>query len=111
MENISKILIMLAFSFLVMPNIFAITLQEAKAGGLVGEQIDGFVGQVVNNASTEVQALVQEVNSQRRQRYQEIAQQNSITLEQVAAIAFERAVEATQSGHYIQNASGAWVQK
>jgi uncharacterized protein YdbL (DUF1318 family) len=54
---------------------------------------------------------MRDVNNQRRQRYQQIAQQNGIYVDQVAAVAFERAVEATQSGHYIQNASGAWARK
>ncbi len=96
---------------LLIPAAHAITLQEAKAEGLVGEQRDGYVGLVVNNAASDVVALVRDVNSQRRQRYQQIAQQNGISIEQVAAVAYERAVEATQSGHFIQNASGSWVRK
>jgi uncharacterized protein YdbL (DUF1318 family) len=58
-----------------------------------------------------VVALLRDVNSQRRQRYQQIAQQNGISVEQVAAVAYERAIEATQSGHFLQNASGDWVRK
>jgi len=77
----------------------------------VGEQRDGYVGLVVNNAASDVVALLRDVNSQRRQRYQQIAQQNGISVEQVAAVAYERAIEATQSGHFLQNASGDWVRK
>lgn len=90
---------------------FAITLQEAKEQGLVGEQRDGLVGFVVETVPADLQALVQQVNTERRARYQEIARENNITLTQVAAIAYERAVEATQSGHYIQNAGGQWMRK
>lgn len=109
--KLGKYCLALTFSILLVPFSYAITLQEAKAEGLVGEQRDGYVGLVANNASAEVRALIQDINNQRRQRYQQIAQQNGISLEQVAAVAYERAVEATQAGHFIQNASGSWVRK
>ncbi|HBP98931.1 MAG TPA: DUF1318 domain-containing protein, partial [Gammaproteobacteria bacterium] len=32
-----------------------------------------------------------------------MAQENGITVEQVAAVAFERAIKATQSGHFLQD--------
>ena len=101
------------FLLLVMwiPNIYAVSLQEAKEQGLVGEQRDGYVGMVVNRAPADVVALVQDINNQRRQRYQEIARQNSISIEQVGELAYERAIEATRAGHYIQNASGSWQRK
>lgn len=90
---------------------FALTLQEAKEQGLIGEQRDGYLGVVTASASTEVRAMVDSVNAQRRERYQQIAQQNRIEVRQVAALAYEKAVEATQPGHYIQDASGAWIRK
>ena len=93
------------------PAAFALTLQEAKAQGLVGEGRDGYVGFVASSVPADVRAMVEDVNAQRRARYQEIARENGISVSQVAAVAFERAVQATQSGHYIQNASGAWVRK
>jgi uncharacterized protein YdbL (DUF1318 family) len=89
----------------------AVTLQEAKELGLIGERRDGYVGFVVDDVPADVRALVQNVNNQRRDRYREIADDNGITVAQVAAVAFERAVEATQSGHYLQDASGNWVRK
>ena len=96
---------------LLVPTAFAITLQEAKEQGLVGEQRDGYIGMVVNTAPADVAALIRDINGQRRQRYQQIAQQNNISVEQVGALAYERAVAATRAGHYIQNAGGSWQQK
>lgn len=110
-----KILNKFAISFfliaLLVSTAHAVTLQEAKAEGLIGEQMNGYVGVVVDNAAVDVVALVQDVNNQRRERYREIAQQNGISIEAVAALAYERAVEATQPGHYIQDQSGRWVRK
>ena len=101
----------LLFCLMLLPAAYAATLQEAKAQGLVGEQRDGYVGLVVANAPADIVAIERDVNNQRRQRYQQIAQQNGIAVEQVASLAYERAVEATRSGHYIQNSSGSWVRK
>ena len=90
---------------------YAVTLQEAKEQGLVGEQRDGYVGLVVSNAPAEVQSLVRQVNEQRRQRYEQIARDNGITMAQVTSLAYEQAVQATQPGHYIQLPNGDWVRK
>lgn len=90
---------------------FALTLQEAKTEGLVGELRSGYVGLVVESAPSEVVAMVRDVNNQRRELYQQIASQNGISVEQVAALAFEKAVEATPAGQYLQDAGGSWVQK
>jgi uncharacterized protein YdbL (DUF1318 family) len=66
---------------------------------------------VMESAPAEVMALARDVNNQRRELYQQIARQNNLTAEQVAALAFEKAVEATPAGQYLQDASGAWVKK
>ncbi len=91
--------------------VWAVTLQEAKDQGLVGEQRDGYVGLVTGTAAAEVRDLVREVNEERRRRYEQIARDNGITVEQVAAVAWERAVQATRSGHYVQDENGRWVRK
>ena len=91
--------------------VWAITLQEAKEQGLVGEQRDGYVGLVAGTAATEVRDLLSEVNEERRRRYEQIARDNGITVEQVAALAWERAVQATRSGHYLQDENGRWERK
>lgn len=96
---------------LLVPAAFALTLQEAKNDGLVGELQNGYVGLVVESAPAEVVAMVRDVNNQRRELYRQIAQQNGISVEQVAALAFTKAVEATPAGQYLQDANGAWVRK
>lgn len=93
------------------PSAFAITLQEAKDQGLVGERVDGYLGYVVATTTPDVIALVEQVNEERRRRYQEIATSNGIDINQVAVLAYEQAVAATQPGHYIQNQSGQWQRK
>ena len=62
-------------------------------------------------ASAEIRALVAKVNQERKARYEEIAKKNNLSLQQVQALAFEQAEQATLAGNYVQNASGAWVKK
>ena len=111
MNKFGKSIAVFLFALLVIPSAFAQTLQDAKSQGLIGEQRDGYVGFVVTNVPAEIAALVQQVNTERRQRYQQIAQENGIAIAQVQALAYQQAVDATQAGHYLQNASGAWVKK
>ncbi len=111
MKKILNIVATFLLLVLLIPTTYAVTLQEAKEQGLVGEQRDGYIGLVVNSAPSDVAALIRDINGQRRTRYQQIAQQNNISVEQVGALAYERAVAATRSGHYIQNAGGSWQRK
>ena len=111
MKKANSKTLLLTCVLLIVPMSFALTLQEAKNGGLVGEQRSGYIGLVVESAPAEVVALARDVNNQRRELYQQIARQNNLTIEQVAALAFEKAVEATPTGQFLQNASGSWVKK
>jgi len=92
-------------------NAFAQTLEEAKSAGLIGEKSDGYIGLVQSNAPAAVVALINDVNRQRRARYEQIARENGITVQDVAQLAYLRAVEATRSGHFVEDASGRWVRK
>lgn len=94
-----------------MSNALAMSLEEAKSAGLIGEQRDGYLGLVQQNVPPEVRELVQDVNRQRRERYEEIARENDVAVSDVAQLAYARAVEATRSGHIVQNADGNWVTK
>lgn len=102
---------MLWIMLLSVPAAFAQTLEEAKASGLVGEKSDGYIGLVQGSAPTAIEQLVEDVNRQRRERYEQIARENGITISQVAQLAYARAVEATRSGNYIEDANGRWVRK
>lgn len=88
----------------------AIGLDEAKARGLVGETIEGYLAPVEETASPEVQALVEEVNARRRAEYRRIAEQNGIGMEQVEALAAKKAIEKTAPGGWVR-VNGEWRQK
>jgi hypothetical protein len=87
----------------------SMTLQEAQSRGFVGEKLDGYVG-IVQNAPG-VDALVNDVNLQRRQLYRDIARKNNIPLNTVERLAADKAINRAASGEFVQNATGSWTRK
>lgn len=83
-------------------------LDSAKSNGLVGEQINGYLG-VVNNRNQASQ-IVQLINQARQQRYQDLAKAHNISLQKVEKLAGEKALEKTPSGYYIK-LNNRWQQK
>ena len=88
---------------------WALDLTTAKSNGFVGEQANGYLG-IVQGASGDVQALVEDVNAKRRARYQALAEQHGIPLEVVEGRAGQKAIQKTQPGNYVME-SGAWRKK
>lgn len=87
---------------------FAVSLNEAKQQGLVGEQATGYLGTVTANAETT--ALVNDINAKRKNKYREIAQRNGTSLQSVETLAGKKALEKTPSGQFINLGSG-WRKK
>lgn len=87
----------------------ALTLDEAKAAGLIGEMPNGYVGSV--SGGGDVQALVDSVNTQRRARYQQVAAGNGVPLAAVEQQAGAQLIARTPPGQFIMTAEGRWVRK
>ena len=107
--NMKHKLLLLAAGLLLSLNAFAISLQDAKSQGLVGEQTNGYLGVVVNNKDAD--KLVDSVNAKRRAHYEKIAKKNGISVDDVAKLAAEKAIAATQQGQFIQTPQGKWIKK
>lgn len=88
---------------------FAMSVEEAKTKGLVGEKANGYLG-VVNPGSQEAQSLTKEVNKKRRQAYEDIAARNRTQLDAVEALAGEKAIQNTKPGHFVEG-PGGWTRK
>lgn len=89
---------------------FAISLDQAKREGLVGETPSGYLA-AVGNPSPEVQQLISDINAQRRAKYAQIAQKNRTAIGAVEALAGKKAMDETAPGNFIQRPSGEWVRK
>ncbi len=88
---------------------WAISLDDAKHQGLIGEMQNGYLGVVVDSA--EAHSIVDSINEKRKNIYLNLARKNNITVEQVTVLAGVKAIEKTQPGHFIKNSDGQWVKK
>ncbi|WP_198780137.1 YdbL family protein [Shewanella putrefaciens] len=109
----SKLLQLLTLSFLSLSllslSAFAMSLQEAKSQGYLGEQANGYLGLV--KANPEAKAVMDDVNNKRRAHYETIAKKNKLSAADVAKLAGEKAIAATDKGNYVQDAKGKWIKK
>src|SRR5262250_1215244 len=89
---------------------FALTLDEARAQGLIGEDWTGYVAAVSANPSADVKALVADVNAKRREVYAQIAKQTStandpVTADDVGRLGAGKLFEKAQAGSYVRTAA------
>jgi hypothetical protein len=103
--------LLLALAMVFSAPAMADALDDARAAGLVGERPDGLVAPVTGGAPADVLSLIQSVNAQRMEKYQQISNQKGVPVEQVGAIAGEKIIGKLPSGFYYMDSSGNWVQK
>ncbi len=108
--------LMCVFLMLVPLAAFALTLDEARQQGVVGEDWTGYVAAVSPNPSKDVQALVAEVNEKRQAVYEKVAQQTStandpVTAADVARIGAPKVFEKAAPGTYLRLQGQAWAKK
>ncbi len=86
--------------------VHAADLGQAKAAGLVGELMNGYLGLVDGNAPADVKAMVDNINAQRRAEYQRIAAKNGVPAEEVAKLTAQKVINQTAPGQFVQTPSG-----
>jgi uncharacterized protein len=90
----------------------AASLDEAKAAGYVGERPDGYVGLVRQDVPDWARELVNQINTQRRDTYAEVAGRTpGATVREVGIIAGRKLIERAPPGHHVMNEQGQWVVK
>ncbi len=94
----------------------ALTLDEAREQGLVGEDSTGYVAAVSPNPTQTVRALVTEVNDKRRAVYERVAKQTStasdpVTADDVARIGAPKLFDKAPPGTYLRLQGQAWQKK
>lgn len=87
------------------------SLDQAKSQGLIGEQLNGYIGIVTASPSTALRDMVSGINQQRRALYQRSAQDASVTLDVFEARAGQRLQDRAKTGEYIQDTNGQWRRK
>lgn len=100
---------LLILSCLSMPA-WALSLDEAKAAGLVGEQSNGYLG-VVQSGSAAAKDLVSDINSKRKAAYIDGAKSAGVELQVFEVRMGQRLQQRTPAGEYIQQPDGRWLKK
>lgn len=90
-------------------NAWALTLNEARTQGRVGETLNGYL--VALQTDAETQALVSEINKARNASYQQLAESNNIPPDEVAKMAGQKLVARAKPGEYVQGINGKWLRK
>jgi Uncharacterized protein conserved in bacteria len=104
------LLAVMAMLFIALPA-HALDLRQAKAQGLVGEMVSGYLGSPQAQPSSEVSALINDINTKRKAQYQKIANSQKLPLASVEKLAGEKAFDKTASGHYIKAPGVGWKKK
>lgn len=94
---------------LLTPSVWALTLDEARTQGRVGETLNGYLVALKNDAET--QKLVLDINHARRASYQQLTDSNHLPVDEVAKMAGQKLVERARPGEYVQGINGKWMRK
>ncbi|EPL6454875.1 YdbL family protein [Providencia rettgeri] len=89
---------------------FALTVDEAKEKGVLGETLSGYLA-VVKTDNTDAVKLAEKINGEREKKYSEIASKNNLKTNEVARIAGQKLVERAGSGEYVRGINGQWLKK
>lgn len=94
---------------LLSPSAWALSLDEARQQGRVGETLSGYIAPIKQD--NETLALVARINQGREQHYQQLATRNNMSTAEVARIAGEKLVLRAASGEYVRGINGQWLKK
>lgn len=101
-----------AFLLLTAPACADSLIDAAKAGGVIGERIDGYLGFVnTPGQDGELKRRVAEINAQRREVYTRLAERTGQSVSTIAVLTAEKQISKARSGEYVMKPSGDWVKK
>ncbi|QYH16935.1 YdbL family protein [Enterobacter sp. DNB-S2] len=87
----------------------ALTLNDARAQGRVGETLSGYLAPIQQDAET--LALVNRINAARTENYQKLADSINLPVDEVAKMAGQKLVARAQPGEYVKGINGKWLKK
>lgn len=109
-QRLKRLLAAAILTLLALPA-WALSLDEAKDQGLVGERSNGYLGIVVGNPSGEVRTLVADINRKRKAAYEDSARSAGVELKVIESRIGQRLRNKAKPGHYIETGSGGWQRK
>ncbi len=111
------LLLAILISLCVISPVAALTLEEAKSGGFVGELRNGYLSSITGDVRDDVLALVKDVNAKRREKYKEIAKKRGIDLKPLVKYsdnvpeAFNFIVDTVKDGHLVDSEIPEWFSR
>lgn len=85
-------------------------IDAAKARGVVGERLDGYIGFVkLDSSEPSLKRKVDEINAKRRALYQKRAAESGVTPTQYATATGEKLIKRAAPSAMVVDVSGAWV--
>jgi uncharacterized protein YdbL (DUF1318 family) len=112
MSKLQKIFTVFALfiTFIAAPA-WAISKDDAKAKGLIGERTNGYLGVVVSQPSNDLTALVAKINKKRQSVYTQGAKKAGVERSVFEIRMGQRLQDRTPKGQYIQLPNGKWRKK
>lgn len=86
-------------------------LADARAAGTVGERFDGYLALRDPSAPASARQLVEEINTKRRQLYNQVSTREGTTIDAVGRIYAREIVGTVPPGTWILQENGQWVRK
>lgn len=105
----TKKMALLAGLLLLCQPVLALTLNEARQQGLVGETLDGYIAPRAQDSQT--LALVKQINEARAQSYRQLAARNHLPVDDVAKMAGQKLVDRAAHGEYVRGINGQWMRR
>lgn len=110
--NFKKIFTLLALTLsLIAAPVWAISKDEAKAKGLIGEQSNGYLGIVTSSPTADLKSLVSDINAKRKAAYANSAQKAGVERNVFEARMGQRLQDKTPKGQFIKLPNGKWKRK
>ncbi|MCP3672168.1 MAG: YdbL family protein [Gammaproteobacteria bacterium] len=103
-----KTYLMTLLMLLIASPAFALSLDQAKQQGLVGETASGYLA--ARKTSSAANALVTSINAKRRTHYQSISKRNGAPISSVEQMAGKKLIQRAAKGEYY-NSGGGWMRR
>lgn len=103
----ASLILLLSFS----ATSYALSMDQAKAQGLIGENSSGYLASVKPNPSAAVVGVINSINAKRKAAYVKTAASAGVSVDVVEKRVAQRLVNKAAKGAYLKNAAGVWYRK
>ncbi len=103
----ATMVLLLSFS----ANSFALSMDQAKSQGLIGENSSGYLASVKSKPSAAVTAIINSINAKRKAAYVKTAASANVSVNVVEKRVAQRLINKAAKGAFLRNAAGTWYKK